>query len=72
MFPASLLNLLVLLIFAGLGLWIVSQIPMDETIRKIIRVIVIVVCVVIAVYFLVGLLGGGYPLIAPAPVYPRR
>jgi hypothetical protein len=63
MFPAVLINLLVVLIIFGLVLWAVSQIPMDPTIARIIRVVVIVFVCIYLVYFLVGFLpaGGLYP-----------
>ena len=37
-----LINVLIALVIVGVILWGVSQIPMDETIRKVIRVIVVV------------------------------
>ena len=53
----SLISLVVVLIVVGLLLWAVQQIPMDATIRTIIRVVVIVaVCVWLLSAF--GLLGG--------------
>ncbi len=42
MLPAVLIQLVVALIIVGLCLWVVSQIPMDPTIARIIRVVVIV------------------------------
>jgi len=42
MFPALLIQIVIVLIFVGLALWIISQIPMDATIARIIRVVVIV------------------------------
>jgi hypothetical protein len=66
MFPALLIQLVIVLVVVGLALWVISQIPMDATIAKIIRVIVIVVVCLWVLYVLVGLLPpGGF-------VYPRR
>jgi hypothetical protein len=66
MFPALLIQLVIVLVVVGLALWVISQIPMDATIAKIIRVIVIVVVCLWLLYVLVGFLpAGGF-------VYPRR
>lgn len=67
MFPPFLLNLIVGLILVGLALWVISQIPMDPVIARIIRV-VIIVCVVL--WLLSILLGYGSGLVYPA--YPYR
>ena len=53
----GLIILVVVLILAGLALWVIQQLPLDATIMKIIRVIVIVVCVISAVVFLLDLTG---------------
>lgn len=63
-FPGTLISLLVLLIIAGLVLWIIGQIPMDATIARIIRVVVIVVICIYLLYFLLGML--------PPAYYPYR
>ena len=42
MFPVLLLQLVAALVIVGLILWALTQIPMDPTIAKIIRVLVIV------------------------------
>jgi hypothetical protein len=61
MFPAFLIELLVVLLIAGLVLWAVSQFPLDPTIVRLIRVVVIVVVVIYLIYAVVPLLGGaGY------------
>jgi len=60
MFPAFLIQVIVVLIIVGLLLWIVQQIPMDATIARIIRVVVVVaVCL-----WLISILLG-YPLVYP-------
>jgi len=64
MFPAILIQVIIVLAIAGLALWALSQFPIDATIAKIIRVIIIVVVAVWAIYLLAGMLGGG-PLYAP-------
>jgi|HubBroStandDraft_6_1064221.scaffolds.fasta_scaffold332651_3 hypothetical protein len=58
MFPAFLIQLLIVLIIVGLLLWVVGQIPMDPTIAKIIRVVVIASVVLWLLYALIGLLPG--------------
>lgn len=62
MFPAFLLQLVVVLIICGLLLWIVQQIPMDAAISRIIRVVVIVFVVLWLCWFLLGLAGSPGPL----------
>lgn len=62
MFPAFLIQLIIILVIVGLALWVLAQIPMDPWIAKIIRVIVVVVCAIWLLYVLVGLLGGGLAL----------
>lgn len=57
--PLGLINILVALVIVGLVLWAVEQIPMDDTIKRIIRVVVIVVVCIYLLYFLVGLLPSG-------------
>ena len=54
--PFPLISIVVALIIVGLILWVVSQIPMDPVIARIIRVVVIV-CVVL--WLLSILMGGG-------------
>lgn len=39
------ITILVILILAGLALWVVGQLPLDATIVRLIRVVVIVFCV---------------------------
>lgn len=59
MFPALLIQALIVLVIVGIILWGVSQIPMDATIAKMIRVIVIVFVAIYLVYLLASLLPGG-------------
>ncbi len=58
MFPAFLVQILIVLVIVGLVLWAVSQIPMDPTIARIIRVVVIVFVCIWLIYVLAGLLPG--------------
>ncbi len=55
-----LIQLLVILFLIGLGLWAITQFPLDNTIRQIIRVILIVVAV-LAVLDALGVLPSGIP-----------
>lgn len=61
MFPAVLLQVLLVLLTVGVVLWGVSQIPMDATVARMIRVVVIVVVAIWLIYLLFGLLGSGVP-----------
>lgn len=61
---AFLLYLVLTLIVVGVLLWAVSVIPMDPTIKQIIRVLVIVFVVIWLIYMLVGIL--------PPMPYPHR
>lgn len=67
MFPAFLIQIIIVLIVVGLALWVISQIPMDAQIARIIRVVIIVAVCLWLLYLLIGMLGG-----APFPAYPRR
>jgi hypothetical protein len=58
MFPAFLIQIIVVLILVGLALWIVQQIPMDPTIARIVRVVIIVFVAIWLLYLLVGFLPG--------------
>jgi hypothetical protein len=58
MFPAFLIQLLIVLLIAGLVLWAISQFPLDPTIQRLVRVVIIVVVVIYLIYVLVPLLGG--------------
>jgi hypothetical protein len=59
MFPVLLLQLVAALVIVGLILWALTQIPMDPTIAKIIRVLVIVCVGIWLVYVLLGMAGSG-------------
>jgi hypothetical protein len=64
-FPAFLIQIVVVLLIVGLILWAITQIPMDATIARIIRVVVVVCVVIWLLYALLGMSGSG-------PVFPRR
>lgn len=57
MFPVLLLQLVAALVIVGLILWALTQIPMDATIAKIIRVVVVVCVGIWLVYVLLGMAG---------------
>jgi len=61
-----LIDIVVVLIIVGLLLWVVEQIPMDATIKRIARVVVIVIVCVWLIYFLIGFLPSG------ASFFPAR
>ncbi len=65
MFPVLLLQLVAALVIVGLILWALTQIPMDPTIAKIIRVLVIVCVGVWLVYVLLGMAGSAPLLRGP-------
>ena len=54
LFPALLIQVVIVLIVVGLALWVISQIPMDATIARIIRVVIIVCVCLWLLYLLVG------------------
>ena len=60
-----LIQLVVALIVVGLLLWVVSQIPMDPTIARIIRVVVIVCVVLYLLNVFTGVFGSGGALLGP-------
>jgi hypothetical protein len=53
----SIISLIVVLVVIGVALWAIQQIPMDNTVRAIIRVVVILFAVLWLLSAL-GLLGG--------------
>lgn len=59
MFPMILIQALIVLLIVGVILWGVSQIPMDPTIARFIRVAVIVLVAIWLIYLLAGMLGAG-------------
>lgn len=67
MFPAILIQIVVVLLVAGLLLWGVKQFPIDATIQRLIHVVVIVVVCLWLIYALFGMFGGG----SAGPVFRR-
>ena len=65
MFPAVLLQVIVILLIAGILLWGLEHIPLDPTIRGFIRVAVIVVIAIWLVMLLASMMG--YPLVRATP-----
>ncbi len=63
MFPQALIGIIVALVIVGIVLWALTQFPIDPTIAKLIRVLVIVIAAIWVCYALLGLAGGGHPLI---------
>jgi len=51
----SLVGLLIALIVLGLLLWVVDQLPIDATIKRIIRVVIIVLIVIWLIQIVFGL-----------------
>jgi hypothetical protein len=73
MFPMFLIQILIALVIVGLILWAVSQIPMDPTIARIIRVVVIVFVCIWLIYMLlvVGVVMSSGPLYQRTPLGGR-
>ena len=63
MVPSILIELIIVLVVVGLALWVLSQVPMDPTIARIIRVVVIVFVCIWLLYLLVGFLPGSWPVL---------
>lgn len=64
MFPAILLQALIVLLVVGVVLWGADQLPIDATIKSMIRVMVIVLTAIWLIYIVAGMLGvGPYPLV---------
>ncbi len=64
MFPAFLIQIIIVLVIVGLLLWILQQIPMDPTVARIIRVVFIVGVCLWLLSILIGFLPGtGYPIV---------
>ncbi len=55
----SIIQLLVVLVVLGLALWALEQLPIDATIRQIIRVVVIVLIILWLLSVFFGLAGLG-------------
>ena len=62
MFPIFLIQIVIALVIVGLVLWVVTQIPMDAAIARIIRVVVIVCVVIWLLYVVLGMTGSGPPI----------
>ncbi len=58
----SLLMLVAILAVAGVLLWAITQIPMDATIARMIRVVIIVVVAIYLIFWVVGLAQGIGPM----------
>lgn len=64
MFPALLIQILLVLLIAGVVLWGIQQFPLDATIARLIKVVIVVVIAIWLIYILIGLLPSG-PLYLP-------
>lgn len=62
MFPVFLIQILVAAIIVGLLLYILSILPIDATVKRIIQVIVIVILAIWLIYILLGLMPAITPL----------
>lgn len=56
-FPAVLIQILIVLVIVGVILWGITQIPMDATIARLVRVVVIVFVAIWLLYLLLGIAG---------------
>ena len=53
----SILGLVILLVIVGAALYLLQLVPMDATIRTVLKVVIITVLIVYAIIFLAGLAG---------------
>ena len=53
----NIVYLLIVCVIVGAGLYLLSLVPIDETVKTIIRVVIIVVLIIYVIIFLAGLLG---------------
>lgn len=60
-----LIQLVVVLLVAGVILWGIQQFPIDATFMKLAKVAIVVVVAIYLIYALAGLLGGGAPFFPP-------
>lgn len=67
----TLIGLLVLLVVAGLFLWVLSQFPIDPVIYRIARVVVIVVICIAVLMFLVAWIPSAGLFNGSGPYYRR-
>lgn len=71
MFTSGLISIIVTLVVIGLVLYLIELIPMDGTIKQIIRVIVII-AVVVWLLQAFGLIGSLSNLFHPGPARPLK
>lgn len=71
MLSSGLISIIVSLVVVGLVLYLVDIIPMDRTIKQIIRVIVII-AVIVWLLQAFGIIGSVGSLLHPAPSRPLR
>lgn len=65
MIPMWLIQIIVVMVVAGIALWVLAQFPLDPTIARILKVVIIAAVCIWLLFVLVGLLSGGAaPLIA--------
>jgi type IV secretory pathway TrbL component len=57
LFPAFLMQLIIVLVIVALALWLLSMIPMDPVLARMIRIILIVGVCLWLLYLLSGFLG---------------
>jgi hypothetical protein len=57
-FPALLVQIVIMLLIAGVVLWGLEQFPLDATIARLIKVVIILVVAIWLIYLLAGMLGG--------------
>jgi hypothetical protein len=69
MLTSGIISIIVTLVVIGLVLYLIDLIPMDRTIKQIIRLIIII-CVVIWLLQAFGLIGSISNIFHPAPVRP--
>ena len=69
MFSSGVISIIVALVVVGLLLYLIDIIPMDGTIKQIIRLIVII-CVIVWLLQAFGLIGSLNGLLHPAPARP--
>jgi hypothetical protein len=69
MLSSGIVGIIVALVVVGLALYLIDIIPMDRTIKQIIRAIVIV-AVIIWLLQAFGLIGSISGLLHPGPVHP--
>jgi hypothetical protein len=61
----TLIGLLILLVVVGAALYILQLIPLDATVKMVIRVIVLVILIVYVILFLAALAGLPVGLVGP-------